>query len=73
MDGDLETVLIGLATMCVLAGMVWLAFFFAARAERRRQAHAAPDALDIVDAILTLSANQASADTRRRRHDDPRR
>lgn len=39
---------------------------FAARAERRRRDGAAPDALDVVDAIVMTGADVASLEVQRR-------
>lgn len=69
MDGDLETLVVGFVTVIAFAGLVGSVFYFAARAERRRKEHAAPDALDVVDAILMVGADFASPETRRRYHD----
>jgi hypothetical protein len=61
-----------LAWCClVFAGALFLlgvpgAFYFAARAERRRKEHAEPDLLDAVDTILTASAELAPRDVKRR-------
>ena len=68
MDDDLETLVVGFVTVIVFAGLVG-SVFFAARAERRRKEHAAPDVLDVVDAVLMVGADFASPETRRRYHD----
>ena len=69
MDDDLEAVLFGLGVLVLLAGIVGSAFYFAARAERRRAEKAEPDLLDVVHGVMMLGAEFASPETRRRFHD----
>ena len=69
MDDDVATLVIAVGSLVLLAAIVWSAFYFAARAERRRREKAAPDALDVVHGVIMLGAELASPETRRRFHD----
>ncbi len=60
---------------CIVFGIAFVvlgipgAFYFAARAERRRNEHAEPDLLDAVDAILVAGAELAPRDVKLRYRD----
>ncbi len=66
MSDDLVTLLGALLGLGLVGGVTGAAFFFAARAERRRRDGAAPDALDVVDAIVMTGADVASLEVQRR-------
>jgi Flp pilus assembly protein TadB len=70
MSDDLVTLLGVVTGIGMVGGITAAAFYFAARAKRRRREGAAPDALDLVDAVVSEGAELAPLEVQRRYRND---